>query len=325
VALFIVGLTLAALSSSVVFLSRALPRDGGPGEVAGELSELFDRLREDVGFASSAEVVTGGGGEVSLVLPDLDGDGVDEVAVYWFDEQAVTLSRSWNGLDTHVVEGVELVELAVELGDADDSVFGDAEEGRIALYGMVLGSILEHRLEDGAFAQPVTPALDGSTEAWSVDRVVLSLKRSGSGSSGDEPVFVSVYEAEKGSLEPVGVALAKEAVEAGELSGSTVTVSFDDPAVLSDEVDAVVVVETENDEAAMSLSLGAVGEPRPMRFVGGAWASVGLSSPFAAYGRESSAGVALSRLIRVRMEGEAAGFGAFCVGARSLVGAEVDE
>ncbi|MGD9789844.1 MAG: type II secretion system protein J [Phycisphaerales bacterium] len=180
-ALGISSVLLVASGSVVVISSRSIPKPNDAATVALTNQRAFDRLSDDLRFATSIDAVTVTG--LSLRIPDRDADGSDESVAYsWSGTRGETLLRSENAGDT-VAVGPGLKDLAFSLrttSTTSTQPHGYATSANLYLAGhdtMYTGTMPIRSNAGYSVTFRVTPP-DSSGVAFNLSRLELPITKS---------------------------------------------------------------------------------------------------------------------------------------------------
>lgn len=172
---------LGAATSVVSFVARGVAGPDDPGTRTLAARAAADMLLADSALAHAVQVDSPG--DITLTLPDVDEDGVDEVVQYaWSGTAGESLVRTVNGQSVALVEDVEGFTLVCESSTREaesgaTSVTGPIE--RIAGVTPLATTATTALIGTRVFGQRFVPRLDASAASWNLREVALWITRHG--------------------------------------------------------------------------------------------------------------------------------------------------
>jgi hypothetical protein len=172
---------LGAATSVVSFVARGVAGPEDPGARSLAARAAADMLLADIAMATTVEV--DGPGDVTLTLPDVDEDGVDEEIRYaWSGTGGQPLVRTVNGQSVALVEGVDGFTLVCESSTRESEAGATTVTGpveRIAGVTPLATSAAIEQIRTRVIGQRFVPRLDESASSWNLREVALWIERDG--------------------------------------------------------------------------------------------------------------------------------------------------
>ncbi|HYE03081.1 MAG TPA: hypothetical protein VD963_07580 [Phycisphaerales bacterium] len=231
---------LAAVIVSVITLSARAVDDGSSAQSRGvRAAATLDQLTADAGVATAVTAQTGS--SVTFVVPDRTGDAVAETIAYQYDAAAGTITRTLNGTASVIAKDVASFALAA-VARAPVPLVVSATTTHLGHDDALLGTMLETEVRrDQAAAIYVRPTFAPGVSSWTIWRVRLMLRRSG---TADTNIRVAIVEADA-NLRPTTTALAETVIAESTLGIATdwVEVSLGPTPQLAPGIGVCVLIE----------------------------------------------------------------------------------
>ncbi|MCK4661091.1 MAG: prepilin-type N-terminal cleavage/methylation domain-containing protein [Phycisphaerae bacterium] len=179
VAMVIMTIVMAGLTSAILIASHALPDSADPLAHIAEVSAAMEQISTEIGCAKyiaerSAHTIT-------FTVADRNGDGVPERIHYaWSGTVGDPLTRQYNGgAGINVIEDVQAFALAYDLESVTEEYPGpdiESAETRLASYTATNDSEDFDIEQEKWIGQYFEPALPEDATAWRVTRVQFQAK-----------------------------------------------------------------------------------------------------------------------------------------------------
>lgn len=179
--LAIMGMIVGSLASTMLLMSRTLPREGDQLDATARARRTADRIVREL--SAAVAIIEATDRSVSFDVPDRDGDGdTERVAISWSGTSGDPVVMSINGLAGNLEENVHAFELAWSTQSRSTTSASDPVE---EAEGLLASWNDETDVQAGIKASTlvglfVRPRLASDASAYRVTRARLWLGRSGS-------------------------------------------------------------------------------------------------------------------------------------------------
>jgi len=182
VSMALMTIVLGGIASALVVASHALPGQCSPAAAALQMSDVADRIADDLAYAQS--FTQRSSTAVQFVVPDRDGDTLPDTIRYaWSGTAGDPLTRQYkSGTAVTILEGVQQFNLAYDLRTESVVSAGAPQEGAEYLLSSYTGALdlRDYSIQwDNWIGQYFVPSLPPSAISWRVTRVKFWARASG--------------------------------------------------------------------------------------------------------------------------------------------------